>query len=89
MEGLGFEAEGQDEREDYKRNALLDNLKLNQIERTAGDIGPDAVGGNHDAILKERHAPRRQDNHEQGPVGTDLHLLELEVTIPRECHQNV
>ena len=89
MELLGLEAEGQDEREDDERDALLYDLELNQVERTSGDIGPYSVGRDHDAILKESHAPRCQDDHEQGPIGTDFHLLELEISIPRKCHQNV
>ena len=57
MEALGFKAESQNKREYDERYALLDNLKLNQVERAAVDIGPDAVGRNHDAVLKERQTP--------------------------------
>ena len=89
VKGLGLEAEGQDERKDDERYTLLDDLELNQIEGTAVDIGPYAVGGNHDAILKESQAPGCQDDQYQRPVRTYFHLLKLEVAVPRECHQNI
>ena len=89
VQGLGLEAEGQDEREHYQRDALLNHLKLNQIERAAGNIGSDAVGRNHNAILKESQSPRGQNNKNKRPVCTDFHLLEFKVSIPRECHQDI
>ena len=57
VKGLSLEAECQDERENDERNALLDDLELNQIERAAGDIGTYAVSRNHNAILKESQSP--------------------------------
>ena len=89
VQGLCFEAERQDKREHNQRNALLNNLKLNQVERTAVDIGPYPVSRNHYAILKKSQPPRGQNNKDQRPISTDFHLLKLEVSIPSECHQDV
>ena len=57
MEALGFEAESQNKREHNQRDALLDDLELDQVERPAVDIGPYAVGRDHKAVLKKSQTP--------------------------------
>ena len=89
VKGLCLEAERQDKRKDYERYALLDDLELYQVERAAVDIGPQAVGGNHEAVLKQSQAPRCQYNKDKRPVGAYLHLLKLKVSVPCKSHENV
>ncbi len=89
VQRLGFETEGQDKREYYKRNALLDDLELDQVKGATVDIGSYAVSRNHDAVLKERHAPGSQDDYYKRPVRAYLHFLKLKVTVPCKRHKNI
>lgn len=88
-DGLALEDRGHDDGEDGQRDGFLYNLQLHQREGAAGNLRPDAVGRYHEAVLKEGHAPRQGDDGYQRPVGDELHLLELEVAIPGECHEDV
>ena len=89
VQRLGLEAESQNKREYDERYALLDNLELDQVEGAAVDIGPKSVGGNHKAVLKQSQTPRCHYNQCKRPVGADLHLLKLKVSVPCESHENV
>lgn len=89
MEALGFKAESQNKREYDERYALLDDLELNQVERAAVDIGPQAVGGNHEAVLKQSKTPGCQYNKEKRPVCAYLQLLKLKVSVPCKSHKNI
>ena len=76
-------------REHRERNCFLDNLQLHQAEGTAVDAAPDAICGNHKAVLKEGEPPRGENHKNQWPVGADVHFFEFEVAVPSESHENV
>ena len=78
-----------DGRENGERNRFLDDFQLHQTEGPAVDAAADAVGGNHEAIFKEREPPRGEDHENQRPVGADVHFFKFEVAVPSECHKNV
>ena len=62
-----------------ERDDFLDDLKLQRrIDRTAP-----AVGRHLEAVFKQRDAPAHEDDDEQRLV------LELQMAIPRERHENV
>lgn len=46
-----------EERKHRKRDALLDDLELNETERAAVAFKPDAVGRHHEAVFKESDRP--------------------------------
>ena len=74
---------------DYQRYALLDNLQLDERERTAVTIESQAVGGYLKAILEEGDAPREHNDTHQWPVAADTRLLEAQVTIPGQSHKDI
>lgn len=75
--------------EDTDGNHLLQHLQLHQGERAAHDLRTDAVGWDHERILQQGNAPAEEDDKDQRPIRRDLHLLQLQITIPREGHKNV
>ena len=49
-----------EERKHRKRDALLDDLELNETERAAVAFKPDAVGRHHEAVFKESDRPGKK-----------------------------
>lgn len=89
VDGLPFEDEEDDNREDREGNDLLDDFELYEIERTAVLGVADAVGGYGQAVLEERYSPGKQDDQDERPSGGDLHFTQFEMTVPCERHENV
>ena len=89
LDRLPLEKEGDDDRKDGQGNDLLDDLELHQVERTAVPLEADAVRRDGEAVLEESNPPREQDDENEGPVRGNLHFLELEMTVPRERHEDV
>ena len=89
VQRLALEEQGRENSEDDERDDLLDDLELHQRERPAVAREADAVGRNLAGILEERDAPRQEDDGKQGPMGGDLHLLQLQMPVPSECHEDV
>ena len=69
---LSLETEGQDEWENNQRDALLNDLELDEVEGTAIVDKADAVGRNLAAVLEEGNHPWEGDNEIEGPVGRDI-----------------
>ena len=88
-DGLAFEDGGHDDGEHHQRDALLYDLELHEGERTAGDLGADAVGRYHKGIFEEGHAPREDNDAYQRPVLDKVHLLEFEIAVPGKRHKDV
>ena len=86
---ISIEQEGEDDREDGQGDHLLDDLELHQVERTAVAVEADAVRRDGEAVLEEGDAPREQDDEDERPAGRYLHLLEFEMPVPRERHEDV
>lgn len=68
---------------------LLDYLKLEQAERAAVTLESDAVGRNHEAVFGQGDAPREQDDDIQGPVARHAGLLEAQMAVPGQGHEDV
>ena len=49
----------------------------------------EAVGWNLGAIFKKRQSPGEEDDQNERPARRDLHLLKLQMAVPRECHKYV
>lgn len=58
-----------------KTDALLYNLQLHKIERSAIAHETKAVGWHLTAILEEGNAPRKRYHSEQRPFGGNARLL--------------
>ena len=89
MERLPLKEDVGHDGEDDERDALLDDLELNETEGTAVALEADAVGRHLAAILKEGDAPREDDDAQQGPIGRDARLLQPQVTVPSQRHEDV
>ena len=88
-DGLAFEDGGHDDGEDHQRDALLYDFELHEGEGTTGDLRANAVGGNHEGVLKEGHAPREDNDGNERPVFDDIHLLEFEIAVPCKGHEDI
>ena len=75
--------------EDTKRDAFLNHLELNEVERSAVPLESHSVSGNLTAILEESYSPRKDDNSYQWPMAADACLLKLEMPIPSKRHEDV
>ena len=89
LDRLSLEQEGDDDGEDGQGDHLLDDFQLHQVERTAVAQEADPVGRDGEAVLEEGDAPREQDDEDEGPSGGYFHLLQLEMAVPREGHEDV
>ena len=89
LDGLPFEKEGDNYREDGERNHLLDHLQLHQVERSAVALEADPVGRDGKAVLEESDAPGKQDDQDKRPARGDFHFLQLEMAVPGERHEDV
>lgn len=61
--------------EDGQRDALLDDLQLDEVEGSAVLDKADSVGRNLTAILEESNAPREYNDAKKRPVVTDTIFL--------------
>ena len=89
VELLTLEQEHGDDGEYGQRDHLLDDLKLEQTERAAVTLESDTVGRNHEAIFGQGDAPREQDDGIQGPVAGHAGLLEAQMAVPGQGHEDV
>ena len=51
-----------------QRNALLDDLQLNQVERSAILYEAEPISWNLTAVFKKCYHPRKGDDSDEGPV---------------------
>lgn len=89
VQAFAFEQERSEHGEDYQSNYFLQDFELNQGERPAVALESNPVGRDLESIFKQGDSPRKQDNREQRPVGTDFHFLQLQMPVPRKSHENV
>ena len=85
-----MEGDGREDHKNHQRDDLLDHFQLHQIKRSSVSDETHPVGGNLETILKESDAPRKQDHEDQrGRIGDESRLLQLEMTVPRQRHEDV
>jgi len=89
LNGLSFEEESNDNREDGKRQHLLDYFQLHQVEGTAVAHKTNSVGRYGETVLKKGNAPGKEDDKDERPARGNLHFLQLEMAVPGECHENI
>lgn len=89
VQRLALEEDGGEEGENHQRDDFLNDLELHQREGTAVFNEADAVGGHLKGILGQGNGPREKDDGVKRPVGNDLHLLQLQVAVPSERHEDV
>ena len=78
-----------DDGEDDERYAFLYHLELDQIKRSAIIHETDAVGWYLTAIFEEGDSPTEGDDTDKRPVAAHARLLQLEVSVPSQRHEDV
>ena len=79
-----------EDRKDSNGDNLLYHLELHERKGTAITYKSDAVGRYLTGILKKRQKPADEDNDVERCVVRDKsHLLQLQMTIPSKCHEDV
>lgn len=78
-----------DDGEDDERYAFLYHLELDQIKRSAIIHETDAVGWYLTAIFEESDGPTEGDDTDKRPVAAHARLLQLEVPVPSQRHEDV
>ena len=78
-----------DDAEHGQRYALLYDLQLNEVEGTAILDKAQSVGRHLTAVFKKGDAPRKCDDTDEGPVVGDTVLLEFQMPIPSQRHEDV
>ena len=89
MQLLALKQQVGNECEDHQRHHFLYHFELDERERSAVADEADAVGRHLGAVFEESDSPRKQDDSDEGPRGGYVHLLQTQVTVPSECHEDV
>lgn len=89
VQSLSLEEDIGDDGEDDKRYAFLNHLELDQIKRSAIIHETDAVGWYLTAIFEEGDGPTEGDDTDKRPVAAHARLLQLEVSVPGQRHEDV
>jgi hypothetical protein len=89
MKRFTFEKQGGEYGEYHQRNDFLNNLELDERERSAIASETDTIGWYLKGIFGKSNAPRKQDDKIEWPTGYDFHLLQLEVAVPGKCHKDI
>ena len=89
VQSLSLKEDIGDDGEDDKRYAFLYHLELDQIKRSAIIHETDAVGWYLTAIFEEGDGPTEGDDSDEWPVAAGARLLEFEMSIPCERHEDV
>ena len=72
-----------------QRDALLNDLQLDEVERSAILDKAQAVGWYLTTVFEEGNHPRKGDDADERPVVADTVLLEFQMPIPSERHEDV
>ena len=72
-----------------QRDALLNDLQLDEVKRTTVLDKAKAVGRYLTAVLEEGDAPREGNDTDEGPMVGDTVLLEFQMPIPSQRHEDV
>lgn len=78
------------QREYDKRDRFLYHFQLHQRESPAVAYESHTVGGHLAGVFGKRDNPRDEYHHIERRIGGDyFHLLELEMSVPGESHENI
>ena len=89
VQGLSLEHHGGDDREDDERNDFLNHFKLHQVERAAVAFEAKPVGRYLATVFCESYHPREKDDADKRPMGRYARLLQLQMAVPGQRHENV
>ena len=89
MQMCALEHDIGDDAEYCQGDALLNDLQLNEVKGTAILYEANAIGRYLTAVLEEGDAPRECNDTDEGPMVGDTVLLEFQMPIPSQRHEDV
>jgi len=89
VELLALEEDVGYDTENDKRYDLLYDFQLHQRERTSVVDESNTISRYQKAVLDAGNCPREENNDIEWPVGRYSGLVELQVTIPCKCHEDI
>lgn len=90
VQGLAAKKDYGKDRKHRKGDYFLDNLELHQRKGPAVADEAHAVGRHLKAVLGKRDTPGKKYHDVERRIRRDyIHLLELEMSVPGECHEYV
>lgn len=90
MEAFPLEKQYDEDRKDYQGNHFLDDLELNEAERTSVDLRTYPVGRYHETVFQKGNTPGHKYHEYEGPILDGwVDLGELQLSVPGEGHENV
>ena len=89
VQSLSLEEDIGDDGEDDKRYAFLYHFGLDRIKWPAIIHETDAVGWYLTAIFEEGNGPAEGDDTDKRPVAAHARVLQLEVSVPSQRHEDV
>ena len=75
--------------EHNQRDNFLYDFELHQRERSSVIDKADTVCRHQEAVLYAGNQPREANYSNQGPVGRNSSLVELQVSVPSKCHKDI
>ena len=88
-EGLVLEEDQHKDGEDGQREELLDHFELPEVERTAILNEAYTIGWHHETVFDQSNTPTEKDDHRQRELTEPSRTLQLQVTIPCKCHEDI
>ena len=89
VQSLSLEHHGGDDREDDERNDFLNHFKLHQVERAAVAFEAKPVGRYLATVFCEAIIHEKRMTTDKRPMGRYARLLQLQVAVPGQRHENV
>ena len=90
MQGLATETCDGVDGEYQQGDNLLNDLQLEEGERSAVSLETVVVGRNHKTILHKCQRPRDEDDDIEWCVTVqNVHILQLQVSVPCQSHEDV
>ena len=89
MQVCALEHDVGNDTEHRQRDALLDNLELDEVERASVFYKSQSIGRHLTAVFKESDAPREYDDTNERPVAAGTCLLQFQMPIPSKCHKHI
>mgnify|MGYP000103236589 FL=1 len=89
VQSLPLEHHGGDDREDDERDDFLNHFKLHQVERATVTFKAKSVGRYLATVFREGNHPREKDDTDKRPMGRYARLLQLQMAVPGQRHENV
>ena len=84
------ESDHRENDEDHEGDHFLDDLQLHEGERASVALEAHPVGRYLETVLEKSNTPREEDDkNERGGIGEETCLLQFQMPVPRQRHEDV